>query len=214
MKIRMTVVRGPYRVRTANSATATAAEDTRCAQAKRDRSNSSPPPPSQWSPWSRVLQRTPLSCPAGVRNGSSHATLSSAADSFPRWCFRKIRGTAKRGIHVPPTAMDAKVITSYDVQFFHLVANDLRRRPLYIRIGIDMSIDLKILLASSPSGGVRVRASVVQVVYIAYTAVSVGIPCIFSCEISKGGEIITYHQKKNLGSSRFKNLVSPHIIMV
>ncbi|CAI6343988.1 unnamed protein product [Macrosiphum euphorbiae] len=77
MEMLMAVVRGPNRVRTANSATATAAADTRCAQAKRDRSNSSPPPPSQWSPWSRVLQRTPFTCPAGRRNGSSHATLSS-----------------------------------------------------------------------------------------------------------------------------------------
>lgn len=66
----------PNRVGTADSAAAAAA-DTRCAQAKRDRSNSSPPPPSQWSPWSRVLQKTPLLCPAGRRNGSSHATLSS-----------------------------------------------------------------------------------------------------------------------------------------
>jgi len=155
-----TVVRGPNRVRTANSATATvtAAADTRCAQAKRDRSNSSPPPPSQWSPWSRVLQRTPLSCPTGRRNGSSHATLSSAVDSFPRWRFRKIRGTARRGIHVPPTAMDAKVTRWLSCIIFssHLkwlaVSSSI---IIYTRIGIDMYIDFKILLALSPSGGVR-----------------------------------------------------------
>jgi len=69
-------VLGLNRARTADCAAAAAA-DTRCAQAKRDRSNSSPPPPSQWSPWSRVLQRTPILCPVGRRNGSSHATLSS-----------------------------------------------------------------------------------------------------------------------------------------
>lgn len=121
MKMRIIVVSGPNRVRTANGAAATAAAaDTRCAQAKRDRSNSSPPPPSQWSPWSRVLQRTPLLCPAGRRNGSSHATLSSVADSFPRWRFRKIHG-ARRGIHVPPTVMDAKVTRYiYDVCFSSL----------------------------------------------------------------------------------------------
>lgn len=98
---------------TSGVAAATAA-DKRCAQAKRDRSNSSPPPPSQWSPWSRVLQRTPFTVPRRRRNGSSHATLrrSSTVGSLRLHFPEKFSARQEGRIRVcPPTQQRTQKVT-------------------------------------------------------------------------------------------------------
>lgn len=72
-----------------------------------------------------------------------------------------------------------------------------------------MYIDSKILLALSPPGGVPfTHERGACGIYIAYTGISEGIiSCISIVEISKGGEIVTYHQPCS------KNLSFPHIMV-